>query len=304
MYMMNAVGMLSYKNQLPYPSISCMDGYRPHQICAGSSSTPSNASQSDDSGLDRTQHTSSISPPLEDSSDSEDSISLIEYYHHPNLQLASPNPPSPHLPPTDAHKMAAVSERKSRQCCPYTARYDVIESALLSPSGNCMAATREALNTEALLHDCSAKPSLTSSPSAHSTPSRSNQRVSDNRFHVLSYQQVKRLQHILTKSVPIRSCHAGYPTIHITIEQLYHTLIEQLELEGIDVKDIRLNGGAATHIVGESFIIHWCDWTGWLLVFIYNYTWALLIIKWLTFPSLMSTFWELCSYSIVLNMQS
>lgn len=75
---------------------------------------------------------------------------------------------------------------------------------------------------------------------------------SDNRFHILSYEQILRLNNILSEALPIYSRNARFPTIWVQLSQLFMAVKQNLENLNIPVRDIRLNGGAAAYIVGDE----------------------------------------------------
>lgn len=69
-----------------------------------------------------------------------------------------------------------------------------------------------------------------------------------NRFQVLSYEQVHRLHEVMETEMPVHG-KGNFPTLHITLKELVQLVREQLRKDGLVVKDIRLNGGAASYIL-------------------------------------------------------
>lgn len=74
----------------------------------------------------------------------------------------------------------------------------------------------------------------------------------DNRFHILSYEQVSNLNCVLSKELPIYSRHSGYPTIWVCLKDLFRVVLQNLKCAGIPIRDIRLNGGVASHVIGNE----------------------------------------------------
>uniref|UniRef100_T1J6X5 polynucleotide adenylyltransferase n=1 Tax=Strigamia maritima TaxID=126957 RepID=T1J6X5_STRMM len=71
------------------------------------------------------------------------------------------------------------------------------------------------------------------------------------RYAVLSYEQVRRLDTVMEEVVPIHG-RGNFPTLEIKLKDLVHVVRSKLESDSVSVKDIRLNGGAASHILTES----------------------------------------------------
>lgn len=72
------------------------------------------------------------------------------------------------------------------------------------------------------------------------------------RFAVLSYEQVKRLDHVMNESVPING-RGNFPTLDVKLSDLVRVVRRKLEHEGgIHVRDIRINGGAASHVLAPE----------------------------------------------------
>ena len=70
-----------------------------------------------------------------------------------------------------------------------------------------------------------------------------------NRFQVLSYEQVHRLHEVMETAMPVHG-RGNFPTLDIKLKELVQLVREQLRRDGLVVKDIRLNGGAASYILG------------------------------------------------------
>jgi len=74
---------------------------------------------------------------------------------------------------------------------------------------------------------------------------------SGNRFQVLGFEQVQRLHRLMDTEMPIHG-RGNFPTLHIKLSQLVQVVRDRLKAEDITVRDIRLNGGAASFILGNE----------------------------------------------------
>jgi len=74
---------------------------------------------------------------------------------------------------------------------------------------------------------------------------------SGNRFQVLGYEQVNRLHRLMDTEVPIHG-RGNFPTLQIKLRDLVQVVRTKLKEDGINVRDIRLNGGAASFILGNE----------------------------------------------------
>lgn len=72
-----------------------------------------------------------------------------------------------------------------------------------------------------------------------------------NRFQVLCYEQVGRLHEVLQESVPVTG-RGNFPTLHIPLVDLVNVVRTKLKKDGIILRDIRLNGGAASYVLGND----------------------------------------------------
>ena len=79
-----------------------------------------------------------------------------------------------------------------------------------------------------------------------------------NRFQVLCYEQVDRLHQVLQDAVPIHG-RGNFPTLAIKLKDLVHVVREKLRQDNVHVRDIRINGGAASFIVGAETIQSYND---------------------------------------------
>lgn len=181
---------------------------------------------SDDSGLDQTLNLTPPSP-LPADSDSGDSNFSGSFNSLNNCARQTPEDRAPDvriyrdLPPYDACKV-----QQAVQC---------------SPSGCCEASTRDVYNSN---RRCKSQ----------AMPQQNN-----NRFHVLSFKQVKRLHSLLNETVPIHSRFPGFPTIWVRPSELFHAVQENLKKSGVPVRNIRLNGGAASYVIGAESSIDFND---------------------------------------------
>lgn len=72
-----------------------------------------------------------------------------------------------------------------------------------------------------------------------------------NRFQVLCYDQVLRLHEVMEDVVPIHG-RGNFPTLHVKLRELVQIVQKKLVAEGVQVRDVRLNGGAASYILDSA----------------------------------------------------
>lgn len=76
------------------------------------------------------------------------------------------------------------------------------------------------------------------------------------RHAVLSYEQVRRLNDVMDEVVPIHG-RGNFPTLHVRLRELVAGVRARLEAPqaaggaGVTVRDVRLNGGAASHVLTD-----------------------------------------------------
>ncbi|XP_052473433.1 terminal nucleotidyltransferase 5A-like [Carassius gibelio] len=86
---------------------------------------------------------------------------------------------------------------------------------------------------------------------------RAIRRVSDSNtdsanFSVLSWEQVQRLDLILTESIPIHG-RGNFPTLQMKPRRIVTAVRSRMREQRIHVRDVRLNGSAASHVLhGDS----------------------------------------------------
>nr|XP_017035600.1 terminal nucleotidyltransferase 5C isoform X2 [Drosophila kikkawai] len=77
------------------------------------------------------------------------------------------------------------------------------------------------------------------------------------RLAVLSFEQVSKLHNVMDEKVAIHG-RGNFPTLEVTLKDLVNLVRRKLEAEvnaggaGVLVKDIRLNGGAASHVLASE----------------------------------------------------
>lgn len=71
------------------------------------------------------------------------------------------------------------------------------------------------------------------------------------RSSVLSWEQVRRLDSILRESVPIHG-RGNFPTLSVQPRHIVQVVRARLEEQGLTVRDVRLNGSAASHVLHED----------------------------------------------------
>ena len=75
----------------------------------------------------------------------------------------------------------------------------------------------------------------------------------DARFCVLTYEQVKRLNDLMSEVINIHG-KGNFPTIDVRLSDLVSVVKSKLELDGIKVHEIRLNGSGASSVLASSDI--------------------------------------------------
>ncbi|CAH8604266.1 unnamed protein product [Schistosoma mattheei] len=179
-------------------------------------SAPSSACPSDDSGIERTLNLSPSSPFPEDT-DSDDAQSFISF----DVRRSASQLQMPHHPLKLGH-------------CHFGSAVNYVDSARLSPPGTCAAAVDD--NYYPVASPRSSKPEV----------------KSGNRFQILSYERVTKLHCVLSKTIPIHSRYPGFPTIMVKLHDLFREVRGNLKAAGIPIRNIRLNGGAASYIIGQE----------------------------------------------------
>lgn len=71
------------------------------------------------------------------------------------------------------------------------------------------------------------------------------------RYAVLCYDQVKRLDQVMREVMPING-RGNFPTLEVQLRDLVQVVRAKLEKVDINVADIRLNGGAASYVLSSS----------------------------------------------------
>ena len=72
-----------------------------------------------------------------------------------------------------------------------------------------------------------------------------------NSFQVLCYEQVDRLHQVMQESIPIHG-RGNFPTLEIKLKDLVSVVKKKLVKDGIKIRDIRMNGGAASYVLGSA----------------------------------------------------
>ncbi|XP_066531006.1 terminal nucleotidyltransferase 5Bb [Hoplias malabaricus] len=71
------------------------------------------------------------------------------------------------------------------------------------------------------------------------------------RFASLTWEQVRRLDSILGETVPIHG-RGNFPTLHIQPRHIVQVVRAKLEERGVPVRDVKLNGSAASHVLHQE----------------------------------------------------
>ncbi|XP_064628772.1 terminal nucleotidyltransferase 5C-like isoform X1 [Lineus longissimus] len=81
---------------------------------------------------------------------------------------------------------------------------------------------------------------------------------SSNRFQVLCHDQVSRLHEVMEETVPIHG-RGNFPTLEVKLKDLIQVVRRKLKEAGVSVRDVRLNGGGASYIVGTENVTPYND---------------------------------------------
>ncbi|KAM8987712.1 terminal nucleotidyltransferase 5D [Ara ararauna] len=73
----------------------------------------------------------------------------------------------------------------------------------------------------------------------------------DHRFSSLTWEQITILDQVLSEVIPIHG-RGNFPTLDVKLKDVIHVVKEQLTEKQISVRDIRLNGSTASHILVEQ----------------------------------------------------
>uniref|UniRef100_A0A1I8HQ59 polynucleotide adenylyltransferase n=1 Tax=Macrostomum lignano TaxID=282301 RepID=A0A1I8HQ59_9PLAT len=76
----------------------------------------------------------------------------------------------------------------------------------------------------------------------------------NNRYSVLCYEQVLRLHEFMEKEVTIHGRGHCCPSVKLTLRDMIQRVCQQLEASNIGLRDLRLNGGGATFIIGMDSV--------------------------------------------------
>lgn len=75
--------------------------------------------------------------------------------------------------------------------------------------------------------------------------------VESSNISVLGWEQVQRLDAILTETIPIHG-RGNFPTLEMKPRQIVKVVRSRMEERNIHVRDVRLNGSAASHVLHED----------------------------------------------------
>ena len=78
-----------------------------------------------------------------------------------------------------------------------------------------------------------------------------SERRSNQRFHSLNAEQVEVLDQVLSEVVPIHG-RGNFPTLELRPRDIIMAVRARLEKQGILVKDVRLNGSTASHVLVQD----------------------------------------------------
>lgn len=106
----------------------------------------------------------------------------------------------------------------------------------------CICVRGSKLNTQHIVACCD----LFSFP--HLQGSSMSQTKSSQRFHSLNAEQVEVLHQVLSEAVPIHG-RGNFPTLELRPRDIIIAVRASLQNQGITVRDVRLNGSTASHVL-------------------------------------------------------
>ena len=83
--------------------------------------------------------------------------------------------------------------------------------------------------------------------------------MSEDRFQVLCYDQVDRLNRVMNSTVPIHG-RGSFPTLNIRLKDFIQVVRNKLKSSGVRVRDIRVNGGVASYVLGLDTVQSYNDY--------------------------------------------
>jgi len=94
-------------------------------------------------------------------------------------------------------------------------------------------------------------PSLSYASSSDFSTASSPPPPGDQHLATLTYEQVRRLDGVLNEVVPIHG-RGNFPTLEVKLITLVDVVRAKLESDGVKVQSVRINGGAASHILATD----------------------------------------------------
>ncbi|XP_034042529.1 terminal nucleotidyltransferase 5C [Thalassophryne amazonica] len=88
-------------------------------------------------------------------------------------------------------------------------------------------------------------------PSNYALETMANEEGNSCSTSVLSWEQVSRLNEVLTEVVPVNG-RGNFPTLEVCLKDIVARVRSHLELSCIRVKDMRLNGSTASHVLVQD----------------------------------------------------
>ncbi|RNA27357.1 FAM46A [Brachionus plicatilis] len=80
----------------------------------------------------------------------------------------------------------------------------------------------------------------------------------DPRYGVLNWEQVTKLDTLLSETIPIHG-RGNYPTLQVKLKDFIRTLNKHLLDKRINLKDIRINGGVASFVLAQDNLFEYSD---------------------------------------------
>ncbi|XP_050074113.1 terminal nucleotidyltransferase 5C [Anopheles maculipalpis] len=132
-----------------------------------------------------------------------------------------------------------------------------ISSAYSSSSSTTASLAASSGSSSSSASSTSSSSSCISSAGSETGASYEHLDISAQRLAVLSFEQVMKLNDVMNEPVSIHG-RGNFPTLEVKLKDLVNIVREKLEAEvvaggaGMTVKDIRLNGGAASHVLASE----------------------------------------------------
>lgn len=112
----------------------------------------------------------------------------------------------------------------------------------------CVRQTKGECYEHSVLSEAAIKAMLSSSPLSQDSGMSETKSKSSQRFHSLNTEQVEVLHQVLSEVVPIHG-RGNFPTLELRPRDIIIAVRARLRQQGITVRDVRLNGSTASHVL-------------------------------------------------------